>query len=185
MCHLSHEGCIEGRRQRDALRKGSGSGAHESVQGLIERDDGNTQSRLLQKVFLHPVDLLCHSLCLFRGIVLQHLPGRAARLTGGTDLKTEDPMTILFLFTGLHLTGDHEQLPEPLLRRHATQEILHPGGDGLGRILINSRLGKDGQVVAKKTERENESFHVQAFRTPNVRSGSQGSTKRRWREENR
>ena len=186
MPHFSHEGCIEGCRQRDTLRKGSSSGADQSVQGLIERNDGNAQPRLLQEILLHPVDLLGDGLCPFRRVVLQHLSGCAARLPGSTHLKSKDPVAIFFLLPRLHFAGDHEQLPEFLLRCHALQKILHAGGDGLCGILVQRRLGLKRKAADQRKDGNDDSFHADAFWRPNVRSGSQGMTGRMtWKKKGR
>ena len=109
---------------------------------FLEGNDGNAEPRLLHEVALDCVDAF--------GV-------RASRGPAGgfprRDLQAEDAVRII-VGRVVEAAGNHEQLPELFLERHAPKQIAHAIFDGKFWILVGRRALQGRRQGQSEGQRE-------------------------------
>jgi hypothetical protein len=140
----SHQRRIPRRGEGNRLREHRRAIGAESVEGFLERDDRNAESRLLDEVLLNRVDAL--RVCL-----------RCERLSlSAADLQSERAVPVV-VGRVVEVTGDHEELPELLVEGHSPDEIAHSDINGCTRVAVRCGRLCVGAVRQERGEEQSES----------------------------
>ncbi len=143
--YARHERRVERCGERNRLRKHGRARANETVDRLVERDDWNAEGCRVDEVALNRV----HARRVGARI------GRGPCSVANSDLKPERAVRIVVRC--VPIAGQHEELPEFVVDRHAADQVVDAIGDGKALVAVGRRvLRRDGGTAGECDQGDDE-----------------------------